>query len=180
MADVYAIFGTLLALGIAFPGMLTAWWLLFPRMVTQGANRLADRPGRSLGIGLLSAMVLAVPITVLLAMPFGPAKFLGGALLLGTLTFASLGAAGIAEAMAGVLREKLSGELTPLAAFVRSALALELAAAFPALGWFFFMPIAVLASLGSAVQGLLSRSTVGQPTATAEIERGLAHEPQSP
>ncbi len=50
MADVYAIFGTLLALGIAFPGMLTAWWLLFPRTV-EGAqqrlsgNRVGNPPG---------------------------------------------------------------------------------------------------------------------------------------
>ena len=28
MADVYAVFGTLLALGIAFPGLLTGGWLL--------------------------------------------------------------------------------------------------------------------------------------------------------
>lgn len=179
MADVYAIFGTLLALGIAFPGMLTAWWLLFPGVVSRGAERLARRPGRALAFGGLSALVLALPITVLLALPFGPSKFLGGALLLAALSFASLGAAGMAQAMASVLKEKLDGNLSPLAAFVRSAVALELAAAFPALGWFLFMPLAVLASLGAAVQGTLGALGQGRSAGPAGVERELMHEPQS-
>lgn len=179
MADVYAIFGTLLALGIAFPGMLTAWWLLFPAVVSRASQRLAERPGRSVGLGLLSALALGIPITILLALPFGPAKFLGGVLLLGALAFASLGAAGMAEAMAGVLQEKLDVETSSLGAFLRSAVALELAAAFPALGWFLFLPVALVASLGAAVQGALNRSGREQPTAAADVERELVHEPQS-
>ena len=39
MSDVSAIFGTLLLIGIAFPGMLTAWWTLFP-----AAKNLMPRP----------------------------------------------------------------------------------------------------------------------------------------
>ena len=40
MADVYAVFGTLIGIGIAYPGMLTAWWLMFPRIVTRASDRL--------------------------------------------------------------------------------------------------------------------------------------------
>jgi hypothetical protein len=179
MADVYAIFGTLLALGIVFPGMLTAWWLLFPGLVDKASQRVSATPWGSLGLGTLTVIVAAVPIGILLALPFGPAKFLGGVLLLGLLTFASIGAAGIASAMAHVLRSRMGDEGSPLGAFVRGALALELAAAFPFLGWFFFIPLTILASLGSATFALLGWGRARPGETTDQMEGTLLHEPQS-
>ena len=35
MADVFAVFGTMLALGIALPGLLVAWRLLVPGVVIR-------------------------------------------------------------------------------------------------------------------------------------------------
>lgn len=179
MADVYAIFGTLLALGIAYPGMLTAWWLLFPALVDRASQRVAHSPWGSLGLGTLTALVLSIPIGILLALPFGPAKFVGGVLLIGTLTFASLGAAGVAAAMAQVLRSRSNGGPSQLGAFVRGALALELAAAFPFLGWFFVIPLTVLVSLGSATFGLLRRKSRESDEGVGDLEGALLHEPQS-
>ena len=51
MADVYAVFGTLLALGIAFPGLLTATWLLFPGAVGRATLRVSATPARSFFFG---------------------------------------------------------------------------------------------------------------------------------
>ena len=58
MADVYAVFGTLLALGIIFPGMLLAWSLIFPGTVGRASSRIEHTPWRSLGLGI----ALAIPM----------------------------------------------------------------------------------------------------------------------
>lgn len=176
MADVYAVFGTLLALGIAFPGMLLAYRLLFPNFVMRAQERVSRGVGGAFGIGLVGGLLIAVPVIVLLALPFSPAKFLGGALLALTLAFASLGAAGVAGAMGASYRAASGDELPQTAAFVRGAIALELAAAFPFLGWFLVIPIMILASLGAALGALLG---AGARAAAPMTEGALAHEPQS-
>lgn len=182
MADIYAVFGTLLALGIAFPGMLLALRLLFPGFVGRAQERILSGPGSAFGIGLLAAGIATLPVGVLLALPFGPAKFLGVLMLTATLTFASLGAAGIAGAMASNYARADGEGISQVGAFVRAAVALELAAAFPGLGWFLVIPTATLTSLGAAVGALLfsgarSARNAGDPV-TAE-DSGLLHEPQS-
>lgn len=176
MADVYAVFGTLLALGIAFPGMLLAYRLLFPNFVGRARHRVSNGAEGAFGLGLLGALVLAVPVTVLLALPFGPAKFLGGGMLLLSLAFASLGAAGVAAAMGATYHQTAGDDMSSTGAFVRAAVALELAAAFPLLGWFLVIPVMTFVSFGAALGALLgARSTVRSPLA----EGAIAHEPQS-
>lgn len=180
MADVYAVFGTLLALGIAFPGMLLAYRLFLPRFVARAQERVAGSGARSFGVGLLGAVVIAVPVIVLLALPFGPAKFLGATLLMLTLAFASLGAAGVAGAMGANFKQASGQEMSESGAYVRAAIALELAAAFPFLGWFLVIPIMIIVSLGSSLAALFgarSRAVAAQQPPLSE--GALIHEPQS-
>lgn len=150
MADVYAVFGYFLALGIAFPGMLTAVWLLFPTRVELSRTRLAATPGRTFWLGLAVTLIFGIPIAILFALPFAPAKLVGGIGLILVLTFSTLGAAGLAAEMAIRLRGNSDGKLRPVAAFVGSAVALELAAFFPFIGWFVVIPLGVICSLGAA------------------------------
>lgn len=178
MTDVYAIFGTLLALGIAFPGMLTAWWLLFPGVVDKASQRADRTPGRSLALGALAALAMGVPAAVLLALPVGAAKFLGVVLVLGGLALASVGAAGLAAAMGQRWQRRAGDGAGKTGSFVRAAVALELAAAFPILGWFVVIPITVLVGLGGAVFAVLNWMPVAESTAAA-LEGQLAREPQS-
>ena len=96
MADISAIFFILLILGIAFPAMLTAWWLLFPSVVARSQLRVEKTLTRTFWMGLVIVIALAIPIMILLALPFGPAKFLGWVLLAASLALSSVGAAGIA------------------------------------------------------------------------------------
>src|SRR5712692_4890216 len=100
MADISAVFGILLSLGIVFPGLLTAWRLLFPATVERAQLRLEHTPWRCFWLGGVLVAVLVVPIVVLLALPFGPAKMAGWVLIFASLSFASLGAAGLAGRMA--------------------------------------------------------------------------------
>jgi hypothetical protein len=67
---------------------------------------------------------------------------------------ASLGAAGLAGAL-GEQLSHLGAESSPAGGTVRGAVAMELAAVFPFIGWFIFIPITFTFTLGAAVFALL-------------------------
>jgi hypothetical protein len=163
MADVSAIFGILLALGIVFPGLLTAWWLLFPATVERTRLRLDHSPWTCFWLGGVVTALLVVPVIILLALPIGPSKLAGWALVFVALTFASLGAAGLAAKMAMRLQSRGEASVTTPGAFVRAAIALELAAAFPVIGWFVLIPLAIVTSLGATVFALLRWAPTRSP-----------------
>ncbi|MDH5507554.1 MAG: hypothetical protein OEZ02_10065 [Anaerolineae bacterium] len=181
MADVYAVFGTLLALGIAFPGLLTAWWLLFPTRIAIAQTRIERTPWKSFGMGIAGAIVLLIPLFVLFSMPFPFSKFLGAILLFGSLGFAGIGAAGLAAHMGKSLQQRTDAQYSPLGSFVRAAAALELAAAFPFLGWFIVIPLTLIASLGAAIFAALgwqakpNGSSSNSPDPAAESPEAAGH-----
>jgi len=154
MANISAFFGILLLLGLAFPGLLTAWWLLFPATVERARLRIERTPWRCFWLGGVMTAILLIPIVTLLALPFGPAKFAGFVMISISLTIASLGAAGIAAKMGERLTSR-SSNLSSVGAFVHGAIALELAAIFPVLGWFIFIPLTIVTALGATVFALL-------------------------
>ena len=147
MADISAIFFVLLILGIAFPAMLTAWWLLFPSIISRAQTRVDKTPWGTFWMGLVIVVAVSIPVVILLALPFGPAKFIGWLLLAAALAFSSIGSAGIAAHL-GTRLTSHSG-LSPLNAFVRGSVILELVALFPVLGWFFIWPIALIMAFGA-------------------------------
>lgn len=166
MADISAIFGILLSLGLAFPGLLTAYWLLFPATVERARRRLDQTPWQCFWLGGVLTAGLSLPITVLLALPSGAAKFAGAALITLAFAGAAVGAAGLAAKMGAHLAERSPG-LAPASAFVRGALALELAAVFPLLGWFILVPLAIVTALGATAFALLNWMPRVQPARVA-------------
>jgi hypothetical protein len=148
MSDVSAIFGILLTLGIAFPGLLTAWWLMFPAAVERACQRLDATPWSCWWLGLAVILVVGIPIVGLIALPFGPAKFMGWTLLALLLGLSGVGAAGLAEKMSVQIGRKSAG-VSAAGAFVRGALVLELAAVFPLIGWLLVIPVATILSIGA-------------------------------
>ena len=165
MADVYAVFGTLLALGIAFPGMLIAWWLLFPATVGRARQQVSAAPWRCFGLGAGVIVLVSLPVVILMALPSGPARFIGFILIFVTLAFGSLGAAGVSAEMGARLNERAGGSHSQAGAFVRAAVALELAAAFPVIGWFMVIPLTIITAVGAAAWSILPR----RPTAGADL-----------
>ena len=144
MADISAIFFILLILGVAFPAMLTAWWLLFPRLITKAQVRIDKSLASSFWMGLIVILVLGIPIFILLALPFGPAKLIGWILLGAALALSSIGSAGIAAHLGTRLTQQST--ISPLSGFVRGAVLLELAAFFPIIGWvFLWIPLLITA-----------------------------------
>jgi len=147
MADISAIFFVLLILGIAFPAMLTAWWLLFPAIISRAQIRVDKTPWGTFWMGLVILIAVSIPVAILLALPFGPAKFFGWLLLAAALAFSSIGSAGIAAHLGARLASH-SGH-SPLNGFIRGAVILELTAFFPVLGWFFIWPLALIMAFGA-------------------------------
>ena len=161
MADVYAIFGTLIALGIAYPGMLAAWRMLFPDLITRAQERLTRSPWGSIGIGILAALPVILLSVLFLSAPGALGKFVGLLIAAFGFGFASMGASGLAARMGGQLNEISGGRYSIPGAHLRGALALELAAIFPIIGWLIVFPITTLASLGAIVRALIHRPDRG-------------------
>lgn len=162
MADVYAVFGTLLALGIVYPGMLIAWSLMFPSFVGKASVRIESTPWRCLALGVALAVPIGFTAAILFSIALGPANFLGAVLIVGVLAFASLGASGMAAVMGRRSLSRSKENTSEAAAFLRGAIALELAAAFPVIGWFLAIPLMTFASLGAAAFAGLGRMPEGQ------------------
>ena len=141
MADISAIFFILLILGVAFPAMLTAWWLLFPALITRAQ-------------GLVIVIAVTVPVVILLALPFGPAKFIGWILLAASFALSSIGSAGIAAHLGARLTSQ--SNLSALNGFIRGSVILEFTAFFPVLGWFFIWPLMLIMAFGATGFALLN------------------------
>jgi hypothetical protein len=155
MADISAIFFILLIIGVAFPAMLTAWWLLFPSLITRAQIRVDKTPMQSFWMGLAIVVAIAIPVVILLALPFGPAKFIGWVLLAAALALSSIGSAGIAAQLSEQMK-KAGNTFTPLGGFIRGSIVLELAAFFPVLGWFFIWPLMLIMAFGATGFALLN------------------------
>ncbi len=150
MSDVMAIFGILLLLGITYPGMLTTWRMIFPSVVERSCARLSGSPWKCFGSGMVVSFGFAIPALVLIALPFGPAKLIGWAIVAGGLMLASLGASGLASLIGERLGQISGPSRAEASVFIRGAVALELAAAFPIIGWFVFLPLSTVTAAGAA------------------------------
>lgn len=164
MADVFAVFGTLLALGIVLPGLLLTWRLLLPNIVTRAQRRLSQTPWKCFFVGIVSLFVYLIPVVVLISLPLGVFKAIGTGAIFILVALTSLGAAGLAGLM-GQRLQSLGLESTMVGATVRGAVAMELAAAFPVIGWFIFIPLIFIVSLGATIFALVG----WMPHSTAQV-----------
>jgi len=155
MADMTAIFFLLLIFLTAYPAMLAAWWLLFPNLIKRAQTRVEKSLAASFWLGLVVVIALVIPIFILMALPFGPAKFIGWILLGASLTVATVGSAGIAAHL-GERMNQSGNNYPPLSAFVRGAVILELAAFFPLLGWIFVWIPFLITSFGATAFAFLN------------------------
>ncbi|MGZ9221998.1 MAG: hypothetical protein ACXW4Q_07800 [Anaerolineales bacterium] len=154
MADISAIFFILLILGIAFPAMLTAWWLLFPSVIGRAQARVEKTPKQAFWLGFVLVIAMAIPVVILLALPVGPAKLIGWILLAASFALSSIGSAGIAAHLGN--RFTLQSNVTVLGGFIRGAVILELAAFFPVIGWLFIWPVMLIMAFGATGFALLN------------------------
>ena len=154
MADISAIFFILSILGVAFPAMLTAWWLLFPRLITKAQVRIEKSLATSFWMGLIVTLLLGIPTFILLALPLGPAKLIGWILLGALLTVSSVGSAGIAAHLGTRLTQH--SNISHFSGFIRGAVILELAAFFPVIGWVFVWIPMLITAFGTTAFAFLN------------------------
>lgn len=164
MADVSAIFGVLLMLAIVFPGLMFTVWLLFPERVSQAEAILGGGRGRSFAAGLGSLAIVMLPVLLLLNAAAGVGQLIGWLLIAAALGLASTGAAGLALLMGRQLSLVAGGGLGAARAFLGGVVALELAAAFPVIGWLLVIPGATLLGLGASVLALFRWSPRPDPS----------------
>src|SRR6185369_2266382 len=131
----------------------TAWWLLFSSLISLAQARVEKTPWQTFWLGLILVIALTIPIIILLALPFGPAKFIGWLLLGVSLAVSSIGAAGVAAHLGKRLSKHTN--VTPLNGFIRGAVILELAAFFPVIGWLFVWIPIIFISFGATGFALL-------------------------
>jgi hypothetical protein len=162
MADISAIFFILLIIGVAFPAMLTAWWLLFPSVVARAQYRVEKTPWGTFWMGIIVVIAVTIPIVILLALPFGPAKFIGWVLLATSLAVSSIGSAGIAAHLGKRLTSQ--SNISALSGFIRGSVILELAAFFPALFIWPLMLIMAFGATGFALLNWMPREKVQAPS----------------
>ncbi len=168
MADMYAIFGSLILVGISYPALLTTWWLIFPEKVEVARIRISEKPKKSFGLGLLAGVIAAIPAAILFALPSQFTQVLGWIWLVLLLGAASLGAAGIAAEIGLRMNWRNDGNFQSLGAFIRGAAMLELASAFPIIGWLLVIPVGTLISLGGVVQAIFRKKEKGDLSTKAE------------
>jgi hypothetical protein len=106
-------------------------------------------------LGGVTTVIVLPPIVILLDLPFELTWLVGCSLFFIVLAFASLGAAGLAAKRGGKLMQHGNNRISPATAFGRGAVAFELAAGFPIIGWFIVTPLTFIASLGATIFALL-------------------------
>jgi hypothetical protein len=174
MADVYAVFGTLFALGFAYPGLLAAWRLMFPEFVERAQRQIQDYTWRAFGFGTGIGVPVILAVVLMISIPAPILRFIGIVLAVFSLSIASIGAAGLASLMGARLNEGSGGGCSLPGAQVRGAVALELASIFPLIGWLLIFPFGTLMSFGAGVHALFSRTTHKpemQPPGLAQASR---------
>jgi hypothetical protein len=166
LADVLAVLAGLAIAGGGFASLSLILSLLAPGAVDRAAERVARRPGRSLGLGLLMLLAVLVFAGSVLKVPSPLARLAGLAAVLFGLSLAVLGGAGMAATLAKRLRGPSAGALG-VREMLRGVFVLESAVLLPILGWLVVLPSAFLISLGAGLHALLRRGSPAAVTAPA-------------
>jgi hypothetical protein len=170
MSDILSIFGFLVILGLGFPALLFVVWLSLPAPVTRARQAVDNGGRRCFGVGLLALLLMAFPLAFVIQFP-GPGEFAGIVAVLGLLGLSTIGAAGMAAHLADRITTRAQGKVAAHRAFLYGAVTLELAVAFPVLGWVLVFPFALITGLGATFIALFRRpKSVPQPAAQLVTE----------
>jgi hypothetical protein len=170
MGIVMGVTTVIVAIAAGIVGLLVWTALLFPQPTARARMALVVRPVRCGLTGLGVTLLLGIPAFGLLQAPHGGAKLAGWALALPLAAVLVVGFAAMAQLL-GERMQGLSPAITPLAALVRGAVTIELAALLPFVGWFLFAPLVGLTLVGAGARGCFLRDP-----AKKEPQRHRDHE----
>jgi hypothetical protein len=155
--DVFAVVATLTGVCVSAWALILGVAQLFTQRALLAREQLTGAPWRSFLLGFVAFLVLGLFSLVLLKQPLPLGKLIGWTVLLGTLSVAATGAAGMV-ALASQRLRAMAPEMTPYAAFSKSAAVIVVAGLVPFLGWFLIVPVVIVFSLGSGMQALFARA----------------------
>ncbi len=166
--DVLMVIALILGAASTLWAGIVVFSLLFPAKVRTAREHLEQRAGRAVGGGLITALLAGGVGLVLANLPNGLVKLIGWGVLLGLLTLAVLGSAGIASLVSERIG-RADETLSPLAATGRAAGLMVAAGFMPLVGWFVIGPLALAASLGAGLVAVLAKPVrKAAPAATIE------------
>lgn len=163
LADVLAVLSGLAIAGAGFASISVILSLFAFGAVERAGLRVAHRPVRSLGLGMLLFLAVLIAAGNLLKVPSTLARLAAIGTVLAGFSLAVLGGAAVAATLAR--RSRASGE-GPLGLrdLLRGVFLLESAVLLPIVGWFVVLPAAFFVSLGAGLHAVLRR---GSPRAAA-------------
>jgi hypothetical protein len=149
-ADVYKILYILLG----FYAVFVSYWLLaaglFPTLVGRCSASYAQRPWKTLLVGLLTFGPVQLLGWGLAAVPNPAVKIVGTTILLFSVLLGFIGSAGLALRVGEGLKAEID-EKSPWRRNFRGALVLGLSFNLPLLGWFVVLPLSLMSGFGALV-----------------------------
>lgn len=151
---------------------ITSWvtsiaiMLLFPNVSERARVAATERTAKTVGLGLVLLLTIGLLGIVGLGNPLPILKLVGWVIILGLLAVAAVGTSGISQA-AGYRLKELDPSISLSQAMLRGAAFVVGPTILPLLGWMFYAPLLLLASLGAGWKAL-------RPLAVRKHSAGVA------
>ena len=152
IADVYTVFFLVLGILIAFPGMVSLVVFGLPKLANRSKIRVEQTPITCFLLGLPIVGVGGLIAAGLMGTG-GPVAAIGVAVAVILMLISLAGAAGVVI----LIGRRMFGDAQtiPLKPVLMGALAYELAALFPIIGWVFILPILFVLTTGAGLFALV-------------------------
>lgn len=153
LALVQATTTILLILVATWTCLLVTVSLMLPKLTDRAEEKLKNSSGACFGVGFGMFLVTIIGL-VLLNAKVPPVQFVGMWFLLITGSLMTFGAAGLVQIIGK--RGQGSGEELNFVSLLRSSLVFSLALGFPIIGWFVFLPLALIFTMGAGFMSLFA------------------------
>ena len=154
--DVLAYLAFILATASTLWAAILTIGLVFSKKVAHAAGLLEHTPGKTIGLGVVLALLGIGLGLVLLNSKNGLGMLIGWVFLAITLFVALIGSAGLALVLSGRM-QRLAPTQSALAMLARGGALLIGAGMLPGVGWILLFPLQLFSSLGAGIQALTAR-----------------------
>jgi uncharacterized membrane protein len=166
MSDTLIVISLIVGFGTALTSAGLLFQALFPGWVARAEERARGGPVTTVIAGVASGLLVFLVAAVLLNAPNGLVKFAGLLVLLSELVVAFAGTAAVARIVGARLPSSADRD-RPWMPMVRGWVVIYLASLLPILGWFVFLPLALLSGFGAALRGIARPKPAPPPPAPA-------------
>ncbi len=161
LAQVQAVVALVAFLIATWAGLIIAVALLLPKQTSRAEIELSESPIRCFGVGLLMLIPLLIAGGIL-HIPSGGAKLLGFLGLIAIGAALAVGSSGVALLMGRRISE-MTDARSGFGGLVRGSVVYSLALGFPLIGWFGFLPVSLVLSLGAGMRAVIRSSAPVHP-----------------